>query len=213
VTTEGGLELDSLRRRTRAPGARAQRHPPLHRGADDPCQQRGLIREPIPRPCRVVPGLDTAPYEQFPGPVADEHLGHLGIVRRRRRLKREAPARAWLKTPSSVRVPASGVAERHEVLVGAPLAAKAREAALERATRQEVPELPLDELREAEPFARLHARAQEGLQMFADDLIEHGVLGVSRLTHVLYARHSPGYRAREDKPMPTDGYATRGLSR
>src|SRR6266542_1214904 len=39
-------------------------------------------------------------------------------------------------------------------------------------------------------------RAQEGLQMLADDLMEHDVLGVSRSIHRLGTRHSPGYRAR-----------------
>jgi hypothetical protein len=43
--------------------------------------------------------------------------------------------------------------------------------------------------------------------MLADDLMEHGVFGVSRSIHGLCTRHAPGYRAREDAPMPIDGYA------
>jgi hypothetical protein len=50
----------------------------------------------------------------------------------------------------------------------------------ERAAREELPELPLDELREAGPIASLRDFAQEGHQVPGDDLVEHGVLGVSR---------------------------------
>ena len=93
------------------------------------------------------------------------------------------------------------------MLPGAALTAKARKAALERATRQELPELPLDELRQADPLASLRGRAQEGLQVLGDDLMEHGVLGVTRSIHGLGTRHSSGYRAPSRAPMPTDGYA------
>jgi non-ribosomal peptide synthetase component F len=96
--------------------------------------------------------------------------------------------------------------ERHQVLTGAALAPKARHAALEGATHQELPELPLDELREARAVARLRGRAQESLQMHADDLMEHGVLGVSRTIHGLCTRHPLGYRASSSAPMPRDGY-------
>ena len=78
---------------------------------------------------------------------------------------------------------------------------------IEHPTRQELPELALDELRQADPPAGLRGRAQEGLQMLADDLMEHGVLGVSRAIHGLGTRHSSGYRASSGTPMPTDGYA------
>lgn len=112
------------------------------------------------------------------------------------------PAAAATGTP-----PAPLAGKRHQVLTGAALAAKARNAVLERATRQELPELPLDELREADPLAGLRGLAQEGLQMLADDLMEHGVLGVTRSIHGLNTRHSSGYRARSGAPMPRDGYA------
>ncbi len=93
------------------------------------------------------------------------------------------------------------------MLTGAVLTLKARQAALKGATRQELPELPLDELRQAGPLARLRGRAEEGLQMLADDLMEHGVLGVSRAIRGLCTRHPSGYRASRDPPMPTDRYA------
>ena len=93
------------------------------------------------------------------------------------------------------------------MLTGTALAAKPRNAALERAARQELPELPLDELREAGSFASLRRCAQEGLQMLADDLMEHGVLGVSRAIHGLCTGHSPGCRASSGAPMPTEGSA------
>jgi hypothetical protein len=47
--------------------------------------------------------------------------------------------------------------------------------------------------------------------MLADNLIEHGVLGVSRSIHGLNTRHPSGYRASRDAPMPTDGYAWQGV--
>jgi hypothetical protein len=49
----------------------------------------------------------------------------------------------------------------------------------EHAARQELPGLALDELRQARAVARLCPRAQEDLQVLGDDLVEHGVLGVS----------------------------------
>ena len=64
------------------------------------------------------------------------------------------------------------------MLAGAALAPKTRHAALEHAARQELPELALDELREARPVPS-RRRAQEGLQVLGDDLMEHGVLGVA----------------------------------
>ena len=96
------------------------------------------------------------------------------------------------------------------MLARAALALKARHAALEHAARQELPELALDELREAHAIARLHRRAQEGLQMLGDNLMENGVLGVSRAIHGLGTRHPSGYRASSGAPMPRDGY-TRSL--
>ena len=65
------------------------------------------------------------------------------------------------------------------MLTSADLAPKPRRAVLEHAARQELPELALDELRQARPVAGLRHRAQEGLQVCGDDLMEHGVLGVS----------------------------------
>ena len=65
------------------------------------------------------------------------------------------------------------------MLAGAVLAPKPRHAALEHAARQELPELALNELRQARGVAGLRRRAQEGLQGERDDLVEHGVLGVT----------------------------------
>jgi hypothetical protein len=63
---------------------------------------------------------------------------------------------------------------------------------LEHAARQELPELALDELRQARAVARLRHRAQEGLQVLGDDLVEHGVLGVSRAIHGRDTSHASG---------------------
>jgi hypothetical protein len=94
-----------------------------------------------------------------------------------------------------------------QVFTGAALTLKPRNATLERATRQKLPKLPLHELRQAGPLAGPRRRAQEGLQVLANDLMEHGVLGVTRAIHGPNTRHSSGYRAHKGAPMPTDGYA------
>jgi hypothetical protein len=51
------------------------------------------------------------------------------------------------------------------VLPSAALAPKPRHAGLEHPAQQELPELPLDELRQAIAVTRLGGRAQERLQM------------------------------------------------
>jgi hypothetical protein len=78
------------------------------------------------------------------------------------------------------------------VLAPAALALEPRHASLEHPARQELPELTLDELRQAGPVASLRGRVQEGPQMCADHLMEHGVLGVSRAIHGHKTRHPPG---------------------
>ena len=42
--------------------------------------------------------------------------------------------------------------------------------------------------------------------MLGDDLMEHGVLGVSRAIHGLGTRHPSGYRASSGSPMARVGY-------
>jgi hypothetical protein len=81
---------------------------------------------------------------------------------------------------STSRAPRAPWAARRGRLAGAVLALKTRHTGLEHAARQELTELALDELREACPVAGLRHRAQEGLQVLGDDLMEHGVLGVTR---------------------------------
>ena len=65
------------------------------------------------------------------------------------------------------------------MLARATLAPESRHAVLDHAARQELPELALDELRQARAVAGLRHRAQEGLQVLGDDLVEHGVFGVA----------------------------------
>jgi len=82
--------------------------------------------------------------------------------------------------------------KRHQVLAPAALAPKPRHAVLDHAAQQELPELALDELRQARAVAGLRHRAQEGLQVLGDDLVEHGVLGVSRTIHGHDTSHASG---------------------
>jgi hypothetical protein len=78
------------------------------------------------------------------------------------------------------------------VLAPAILALKPRHAGLEHAAQQELPELALDELRQAHAVAGLRHRAEEGLQVERNDLMEHGVLGVSRAIHGRDTSHASG---------------------
>ena len=98
------------------------------------------------------------------------------------------------------------------MLARAVLAAETREAGFEDAARQEVLELARDELRQTGALARLGRGAQEGVEMGGDDLMEHGVLGVSRTIHGLGARHPPRYRASRAAPMSRDGYGEAGFA-
>jgi hypothetical protein len=82
--------------------------------------------------------------------------------------------------------------KRQEVLARATLAPKPRHAGLEHAAQQELPELALDELRQARSVAGLRHRLQEGLQVAGDDLMEHGVLGVSGPIHGRDTCHASG---------------------
>jgi hypothetical protein len=86
--------------------------------------------------------------------------------------------------------------KRHQVLAGATLAPKPRHAVLGHAARQELPELALDELREAGSVAGRRHRLQEGLQVLGDDLMEHGVLGVAGPVGRSLEGHGPQVGAR-----------------
>jgi hypothetical protein len=66
------------------------------------------------------------------------------------------------------------------VVEPAALALKPRHAGLVHPAEQELPELALHEPRQARAVAGLRHRAQKGLQVLGDDLMQHGVLGVSR---------------------------------
>ena len=54
------------------------------------------------------------------------------------------------------------------------------------------PELALDQVRQARSVAGLRQRVQEGLQVERNDLMEHGVLGVSRAIHGRETSHASG---------------------
>jgi hypothetical protein len=78
------------------------------------------------------------------------------------------------------------------MLARAPLALKARHAGLEHPAEQELPKLALHELRETHAVAGLRHRPQKGLQVLGDDLMQHGVLGVSRAIHGRDTSHASG---------------------
>ena len=62
----------------------------------------------------------------------------------------------------------------------------------EHAAQQEVSELALHEQRQARTVTGLRHRVQEGIQMERDDLMEHGVLGVSGAIHRRDTSHAFG---------------------
>jgi len=78
------------------------------------------------------------------------------------------------------------------MLARAALALKRRHAGLVHAAQQELPELALDEPRQARPVAGLRHRGQEGVQMLGDHLVQHGILGVSRTIRGRDASHPSG---------------------
>ena len=93
----------------------------------------------------------------------------------------------------------------------AALALKPRHTSLEDAAEQELPELALHELRHnrhPRAVAGRRHRAQERLQMLGDDLMQHGVLGVSGAIRGRATFHASGV-ARPRGPA----YAARWIRR
>ena len=80
------------------------------------------------------------------------------------------------------------------MLARAALAPESRHTVFDHAARQELPELALDELRQARAVAGLRHRAQEDLQVPGDDLVEHGVLGVAGPVDRSLKGHGPQVR-------------------
>ena len=60
------------------------------------------------------------------------------------------------------------------------------------ATREEFAELPLDEAGQAVAVAAGRGFPEEGLEMLADDGVEHGVLAVAGLIRAVGMRHALG---------------------
>jgi len=67
--------------------------------------------------------------------------------------------------------------KRHETLQAAPVAPHAREAAVERAAAEEVPELALDKARHPDAVRGGGGLGEETLEMRAHDLVEHRLRG------------------------------------
>jgi len=92
---------------------------------------------------------------------------------------------------------ASLARERHEALERAILAPNAREASAERSTRQELPELALDEPGKPAAVGAIGGLAQEGFQVLADDAMEDGALRIPGLIR----RDTHGRRASEARAV------------
>ena len=78
------------------------------------------------------------------------------------------------------------------MLARAILALKPRHAGRVHPAQQELPELALHELRQAHAVASFRHRVQEGLKVFGDDLVEHGVFGVAGPIHGRDTSHASG---------------------
>ncbi|HEV8682235.1 MAG TPA: hypothetical protein VGS09_05600 [Actinomycetota bacterium] len=78
---------------------------------------------------------------------------------------------------------------------------------------EELAKLLLDEPGQAGAFAVLRHLTQEGLQVLANDGVEHGVLGVAGPIRGVDTRHVLAYRVPGAAPMPRDGYTVRHEAR
>ena len=126
----------------RVPVEQHARVHPQHRAA-----QPVIPRHPVAQPIR---------YRQHPLPHRHprQHIIH-----------QMRGALGHAAAPAARAEAAALAGKRHQVIDRAVLAAKPRHAAREHAAHQELPELALDELGEADTIAGLDRRAQEGLQV------------------------------------------------
>ena len=69
---------------------------------------------------------------------------------------------------------------------------KPREAMAQHAAREELAELLLDEAGQAVSVAAVRDCPEEGFEVFADDGVEHGVLGVAGLIRTVGMGHALG---------------------
>jgi len=166
-----GLPTVNAARASAAP-VHVEQHARVH--VQHRAAQPVIPRHPVAQPIR---------YRQHPLPHRHprQHLIH----QMRGPLRHPPPAAARTEAAAFTR-------NRHQLLARAALALKARHAGLVHPAPQQLPELALDELRQARAVAGLRHRAQEGLQVFGDHLMEHGVLGVARTIHGRDASHPSG---------------------
>ena len=99
-----------------------------------------------------------------------------------------------------------GAGEGQEAVQPAAVTPQAREGVGENAAPEERPKLVLHESRQAGPVRPVGRLAQGGLDMLANDDMEHGVLGVSGPIRGLCKHHPLGCARRASAPMPRDGY-------
>src|SRR5438094_9185289 len=164
---EEGVEVDV--QLEAAPEALDHRHgaaPPVARAARSAAIEaaHGPSGDHEHRPAeRVIVGEEIAQaVRQREHPLAHGNVRQDVIDEVCGLLRHAAAAAARTKAASFAR-------ERHEALEGTALAPNAREASAERAARQELAELSLDEAGEPAAIAAVGDLAQEGFQVLADD--------------------------------------------
>jgi hypothetical protein len=176
---------------TAAPDAaplRARPQPPAHRAQihdDHRTAQRMVPRDEIPQPRR-----------QREHPLADRDGGKHAVDEMRGAL-RHPPASTTRTEPPAF------AGKRHQSIDAAGRTPKPRESAGQAAAREELPELALDELRQALALAALRDTCAKRLEVIADELVQDVPLGRAR--PVLRRGHGPVQRKAGANPTDPPG--------
>jgi hypothetical protein len=158
--------------RTRGPRVEGEQRPGMH------AQHRAAQR--------VIPGeaVAQAIRERQP-PLADRYP-------RQHRVDKRGGAFGHPPSSTARTEPASLTGEGHETLERAVRAPQPREPVAQYGTGEELSKLLLYEAREAVSVAAVRDFPEKGLQVLADDGVEHGVLGVAGLIRAIMMAHTHG---------------------
>ena len=162
--------------------------------ADDPATHVVIPRQLVPHAVRqtehplhpsaaAAPGTPALPHGHVREHVVEQVGGSL---------RHPATAAAWTHRPRFAQ-------KRYQSIEAAIITAKSREPAGERATPQKVPELLLDEPRQACSVAQTRGLHAEGLDVIAHDLVERALRGTPRFV----GRRGRGHATPEAGAMPT----------